>query len=132
MRGGCDPRSRAACDHSFAPCTCIGPGHQWPYVLIPFYWLAERLPATRDGARRLGLVTIGQMTNAMVHAVENPPRGRRNPGCTGYSGALSDQSACRILSGALPRSTWWPIIFDPTLKNEGVGPRASVRWPLPV
>ena len=36
------------------------------------YWLMERIPATRDGARRLGLVTLEQMKNALVNAVENP------------------------------------------------------------
>ena len=32
---------------------------------------------TRDGARRLGLVTLAQMTRALVHAVENPSSGSR-------------------------------------------------------
>jgi len=54
------------------PWYVLGPGHRWPYVLIPFYWLCERLPNTRDGARRLGLVTIAQMTQALLWAVENP------------------------------------------------------------
>ena len=57
------------------PWYVLGPGHRWPYVLIPFYWLCERLPAARDGARRLGLVTLPQMVNALVAAVENPARG---------------------------------------------------------
>ena len=57
------------------PWYVLGPGHQWPYVLVPFYWLAERFPSTRQSARRLGLVTIEQMTNALVHAVENPQPG---------------------------------------------------------
>jgi hypothetical protein len=33
----------------------------------------ERVPISREGARRLGLVTLAQMTRALVHAVENPP-----------------------------------------------------------
>jgi hypothetical protein len=42
------------------------------------YAIAEVLPATREGARRLGLVTIGQMVKALVKAVEEPPaEGRR-------------------------------------------------------
>lgn len=57
------------------PWYVLGPGHRWPYVLLPFYWLCERLPATREGARRLGLVTLPQMLNALVWAVENPPNG---------------------------------------------------------
>lgn len=57
------------------PWYVIGPGHRWPYVLLPMYWLAERVPATRDGALRLGLVTLPQMTQTLVSAVENPSIG---------------------------------------------------------
>ena len=59
------------------PWYVLGPGHRWPLALIPFYWLAERFPPTREGARRLGLVTLAQMVNALVEAVENPPSGIR-------------------------------------------------------
>jgi uncharacterized protein YbjT (DUF2867 family) len=54
------------------PWYVLGPGHWWPYALVPFYWLAELLPATRESATRLGLVTISQMLNALVWSVENP------------------------------------------------------------
>ena len=37
------------------PWYVLGPGHWWPYPLIPMYKIAELLPATREGARRLGL-----------------------------------------------------------------------------
>ncbi|HVW08573.1 MAG TPA: NAD(P)H-binding protein [Bryobacteraceae bacterium] len=57
------------------PWYVLGPGHNWPRLLIPMYWLAERIPVTREGARRLGLVTIGQMVAALVRAVENPMAG---------------------------------------------------------
>jgi uncharacterized protein YbjT (DUF2867 family) len=57
------------------PWYVLGPGHRWPYALLPFYWICERIPATRDGARRLGLVTLDQMVGALVHAVENPVEG---------------------------------------------------------
>lgn len=59
------------------PWYVLGPGHRWPYALVPLYWLLERIPATRDGARRLGLVTLGQMVAALVEAVGNPARGVR-------------------------------------------------------
>ena len=59
------------------PWYVLGPGHRWPYLLIPLYKIAERLPSTRDGARRLGLVTLEQMIEALVFAVENPLEGRR-------------------------------------------------------
>jgi len=59
------------------PWYVLGPGHRWPYALIPFYWLAERIPATREGARRLGLVTVEQMLRALAKAVEDEPSGVR-------------------------------------------------------
>jgi uncharacterized protein YbjT (DUF2867 family) len=59
------------------PWYVLGPGHRWPYVLLPMYWLCERIPSTREGARRLGLVTLAQMTQTLVSAVENPCIGGR-------------------------------------------------------
>jgi uncharacterized protein YbjT (DUF2867 family) len=59
------------------PWYVLGPGHRWPYLLLPGYWIAERLPATRDTARRLGLVTLAQMSAAIVRAVESPAAGVR-------------------------------------------------------
>ena len=41
------------------------------------YKLAELLPQTREGAKRLGLVTLEQMTHALTFAVENPAQGMR-------------------------------------------------------
>jgi uncharacterized protein YbjT (DUF2867 family) len=55
------------------PWYVLGPGHRWPYALLPMYWLMERLPATGDSARRLGLVTLRQMVDTLVDAVEHPP-----------------------------------------------------------
>ena len=57
------------------PWYVLGPGHRWPYVLFPFYWLMERIPSKRGTALRLGLVTLQQMLNALVAAVENPSQG---------------------------------------------------------
>ncbi len=59
------------------PWYVLGPGHRWPYILVPAYWLLERLPPTRETARRVGLVTLNQMVAALVGAVENPSRGVR-------------------------------------------------------
>ncbi len=59
------------------PWYVLGPGHRWPYLVLPLYKLAELLPATRDGARRLGLVTLEQMTSALTVSVENPAQGQR-------------------------------------------------------
>jgi uncharacterized protein YbjT (DUF2867 family) len=54
------------------PWYVLGPGHRWAYALKPMYWLFERLPATRDAARRLGLVTLEEMVAALVQSVEWP------------------------------------------------------------
>ena len=58
------------------PWYVLGPGHLWPYGLLPFYWLLERLPATREAAQRLGLVTLEQMLVALTNAVDHPCEGR--------------------------------------------------------
>ena len=57
------------------PWYVLGPGHRWPCLLLPIYWLMEGFPKTRDGARRLGLVTLDQMVHAIARAAENPRSG---------------------------------------------------------
>lgn len=54
------------------PWYVLGPGHRWPYALIPFYKIFENIPSTHDTAKRLGLVTIKQMINALLWCTENP------------------------------------------------------------
>ena len=67
------------------PWYVLGPGHRWPYFLIPIYKLMELLPSTREGATRLGLVTLEQMVRALVRCGRNPSsrsshrRGPANP-----------------------------------------------------
>ena len=39
------------------PWYVLGPGHWWPYLLLPVYAILRRVPTIREGARRLGLVT---------------------------------------------------------------------------
>jgi len=56
------------------PWYVLGPGHRWPVLLRPVYALARIIPSLRAGATRLGLVTLEQMTNALVNAIERPPR----------------------------------------------------------
>lgn len=55
------------------PWYVLGPGHRWPIALIPMYAIASLVPSLRDGAQRMGLVTLAQMVKALVHAVETPP-----------------------------------------------------------
>jgi uncharacterized protein YbjT (DUF2867 family) len=59
------------------PWYVLGPGHRWAAALAPLYWMAERVPSSRDTARRLGLVTLAQMVAALVYAVEHPPDATR-------------------------------------------------------
>jgi uncharacterized protein YbjT (DUF2867 family) len=51
------------------PWYVLGPGHYWPYLLVPFYKVFEALPATKESAVRLGMVTRAQMVNALAAAV---------------------------------------------------------------
>jgi uncharacterized protein YbjT (DUF2867 family) len=76
-RSACEDRLRASGLNAtiLRPWYVLGPGHRWPYALIPLYWLAERIPSQREAARRLGLVTVAQMVKALVRAVENPAQG---------------------------------------------------------
>jgi uncharacterized protein YbjT (DUF2867 family) len=59
------------------PWYVLGPGHRWPHFLQPMYWICERIPSIREGARRLGLVTLSQMVRTLVSAVESPAVGVR-------------------------------------------------------
>jgi len=78
-RSAVETRIREACGRSWLTATILrpwyvlGPGHRWPVLLTPLYSLARTLPWTREGARRLGLVTREQMIGALVEAIEHPP-----------------------------------------------------------
>jgi len=52
------------------PWYVLGPGHRWAYVLAPIYWIAELMPSKRETARRLGLVTLGQMIATLADAID--------------------------------------------------------------
>lgn len=55
------------------PWYILGPGRRRPVILKPFYALARAYPPTREGAIRLALVTLEQMTQTLAWAIENPP-----------------------------------------------------------
>ena len=74
------------------PWYVLGPGHHWPYLLLPAYWIARRLPGTRETAERLGLVTLSEMLASLTHAIEQPARGVR----------VIDVPGIRRLASALP------------------------------
>lgn len=56
------------------PWYVLGPGHRWPYLILPLYWLFGLVPSKRETVRRLGLVNVRQMVDALTWAVENPPQ----------------------------------------------------------
>jgi uncharacterized protein YbjT (DUF2867 family) len=55
------------------PWYVLGPGHYWPYMLMPVYAILRRLPSTRTATSRLDFVTHRQMVAALVRAIEEPP-----------------------------------------------------------
>jgi uncharacterized protein YbjT (DUF2867 family) len=59
------------------PWYVLGPGHRWPYALIPIYRGMELFPPARESAQRLGLVTVQQMLQTLVRAAEDPAVGIR-------------------------------------------------------
>jgi uncharacterized protein YbjT (DUF2867 family) len=59
------------------PWYVLGPGHWWPYLLLPAYKLLEMFPATKESAARLGLVTIDHMTASLINAIETDVTGVR-------------------------------------------------------
>lgn len=59
------------------PWYVLGPGHRWPYALIPLYRILSLISVSRESASRLGLVTLPQMVRWLVGAVENPSSGVR-------------------------------------------------------
>lgn len=77
VRAECEARIRESGLNAtiLRPWYVLGPGHVWPCALLPAYWLMERIPATRAGAQRLGLVTLEQMLQALSAAVATPVTG---------------------------------------------------------
>lgn len=85
------------------PWYVLGPGHRWPYLLVPVYALLRQLPSTRETALRLGLVTRAAMIAALAravttrrHAASGSSRSRRSrrragvPSCTQRTRPSSD------------------------------------------
>ncbi len=55
------------------PWYVLGPGHRWPYFILPLYWLWALLPKSRDTARRLYPVKLANVVRAIAGAVDAPP-----------------------------------------------------------
>jgi uncharacterized protein YbjT (DUF2867 family) len=59
--------------HTFIrPWYVLGPGHWWPVLLLPVYAVLKWNPATRRKAEAFGLVTLSQMLDTLVAAIEYP------------------------------------------------------------
>ncbi|MGH9309774.1 MAG: SDR family oxidoreductase [Vicinamibacterales bacterium] len=86
------------------PWYVLGPGHWWPYALVPFYAVARRIPSLRDDAMRLDLVTHEQMLTALVAAVENPAIGVRVVGVDEISSTPNLQLSTHKAPGSKNRS----------------------------
>jgi uncharacterized protein YbjT (DUF2867 family) len=59
------------------PWYVLGPGHRWPYLILPLYWLWSLNPKSRDTARRLYPVKLRNVVKAIADAVDSPPSGVR-------------------------------------------------------
>jgi len=59
------------------PWYVLGPGHRWPYAILPLYWLWRLNPKSRDTARRLYPVKLRSVVGAIADAVGAPPAGVR-------------------------------------------------------
>ena len=57
------------------PWYVLGPGHYWPYLLLPFYWLCMIIPPLSNTAKRLYPVKLKNVLNAIVNSVKNPVKG---------------------------------------------------------
>jgi uncharacterized protein YbjT (DUF2867 family) len=60
------------------PWYVVGPGHYWPIIFLPLFKILELIPATSKKAMALRLVSIKQMLNALLYAVENKPTDKAN------------------------------------------------------
>jgi uncharacterized protein YbjT (DUF2867 family) len=57
------------------PWYVLGPGHRWPYALLPAYWLWSLFD--RDTSARLYPVKLARVIRALADAIESPPDGVR-------------------------------------------------------
>lgn len=55
------------------PWYVLGPGHWWPLLLLPLYWIGKRSHRWREKAQALELVWLPQMLHALEYAAIQPP-----------------------------------------------------------
>jgi len=86
------------------PWYVLGPGHWWPYALLPLYWIWGALPAHRDTAARLYPVKLAQVVRAIADAVDAPREGVRIIEAPEMSSENDSQRECNLERGALSPS----------------------------
>jgi uncharacterized protein YbjT (DUF2867 family) len=59
------------------PWYVIGPGHLWPVFLLPVYGMARFSSSKRKKAEKMSLITISQMLQTLMKAIESPPQKQR-------------------------------------------------------
>jgi uncharacterized protein YbjT (DUF2867 family) len=59
------------------PWYVLGPGHWWPYAVLPLYWIWGAFPNHRDTAARLYPVKLADVVRTIAEAVDAPPNGAR-------------------------------------------------------
>jgi len=131
------------------PWYVLGRGRRWPVILKPFYALARLFPLTREGANRLALVTLDQMTQTLAWAVENPlyvcryssrrksnsaERKAANPGPATVLASKPDygfavRTFTNVPSGSLePRNSTTPFRTTPFTSRTAVTAAGDDTW----
>lgn len=59
------------------PWYVLGPGHWWPYAVLPLYWIWGVFPRHRDTAARLYPVKLANVVRAIADAVDRSGDGIR-------------------------------------------------------
>lgn len=55
------------------PWYVLGPGHYWPYILLPLYKISGLFSFSKDTSLRLYPVKIDQLVRSIIYSVQNPP-----------------------------------------------------------
>lgn len=53
------------------PWYVLGPGHRWPYLLLPLYSILKIIPATARKAKAFKLITLQQMNTCLLLTLNN-------------------------------------------------------------
>lgn len=56
------------------PWYVIGPGHYWPYLIMPVFWIFKLLPFTKQTAQRLDFLKLPQMLKCILFSIKNIPQ----------------------------------------------------------